>query len=187
MTGALTDDEVDGLRELLAERAIRRTVFEYARGIDRLDLELVRGCYWPDAVDFHGAFRGTRDEFIDWVGPLLQRQTLTMHNLANIMIDGLDLDAGVAGAETYGVAYHAGGEPGDVRWNYAAGFRYLDRFERREGQWRIADRQTAIEWVSPWDADAKRVAKFGPRITRRDEDDPVYRLPARSSDPTAGP
>jgi hypothetical protein len=160
----------DGLAELLAERDIRAVVLRYARGIDRLDLELVRSCYWPEATDVHGPFTGTRDEFVDWVGPLLQRQTMTMHHLANVLID---LSGDVAAVETYGVAYHAGGKAGDLRWNYAAGFRYVDRFERRDGEWRIADRVTVVEWVTPWDKDVERTAVFGDR-SRRDTTDPVY-------------
>jgi hypothetical protein len=170
------------LAELVAERQIRRVIYDYARGIDRYDLELVRACYWPDARDFHGAFDGTRDEFIDWVAPLLQRQTMTMHNLANIIID---LDGDRAGVETYGIAYHSGDPAGDVRWNYAAGFRYVDRFERRDGRWRIADRTTAIEWVTPWDADRERVSRLGRRAARRDREDPVYSVLPGSALPGA--
>jgi len=103
---------------------------------------------------------------------VLQRQTMTMHNLANVMIE---LDGDAAGVETYGVAYHAGEPAGDIRWNFAAGFRYVDRFERRSGEWRIADRLTVIEWVAPWQDDADRRAKFGEPLSRRfDGTDPVY-------------
>ncbi|MCW2526204.1 MAG: hypothetical protein JWM76_1064, partial [Pseudonocardiales bacterium] len=35
------------IQNLLDERDIRRVIYDYARGIDRMDLELVRGCYWP--------------------------------------------------------------------------------------------------------------------------------------------
>ena len=161
------------LEVLLAESAIRRTLLQYARGIDRKDRALVEACYWPEAQDWHGLFRGTRDEFLDWVMPLLDRQTMTMHHLANVMVD-VDDGGDTAGVETYGVAYHAGGTPGDIRWNYAAGFRYIDRFERRGTEWRIADRITVIEWVAPWDADRDRHEVFGRLARRGDGTDPVY-------------
>lgn len=161
----------DQLADLLAEGAIRRVLLTYARGIDRLDLELVRSCYWPEATDLHGTFRGTRDEFISWVGPLLRRHTMTMHHLANVLVD---VHGDAAGVETYGVAYHSGDPAGDVRWNYAAGFRYVDRFARRGGEWRIADRVTVIEWVRPWEADRARLELFGDPLPRRGPEDPVY-------------
>ena len=56
------------------------------------------------------------------------------------------------------MAYHSGPPAGDLRWNYAAGFRYVDRFECRQQVWRIADRVTVVEWVTPWDADLERAA-----------------------------
>jgi len=164
-------DATDSLAGLLDEQAIRRVLLLYCRGIDRFDLELVRGCYWPGATDRHGPFTGTRDEFIDWVGPLLRRHTMTMHHVGNILVE-LTEDRAVA--ETYGVAYHSGEPAGDGRWNYAAGFRYIDRFERRATQWRIADRVTAIEWTRPWDSDRERIKVFGERLPRRDRSDPVY-------------
>jgi ketosteroid isomerase-like protein len=159
--------ELDGL---LSEQAIRRVLHRYARGIDRLDLELVRDCYWPDATDQHGPFTGSRDDYIEWAGSLLRRHTMTMHHLTSVDVDQ---HGDVAGVETYGVAYHCGEPAGDDRWNNAAGFRYLDRFERREGQWRIARRLTVVEWVTPWQRDAELSSRFGDR-SRRDRTDPVY-------------
>ncbi|ETB35566.1 hypothetical protein N602_26640 [Mycobacterium avium subsp. hominissuis 10-5606] len=165
----------DELEELLDERAIRRVLYSYCRAIDRLDIELLRDCYWPEATDRHGPFTGTRDEYVAWVTALLRRHTMTMHQLGNILID---LDGDTAHAETYAVAYHSGEPPGDIRWNYVAGFRYVDTFGRRDGQWRIMNRLTAIEWTQAWDADRERLALFGEHLPRRDGTDPVYRRPA---------
>jgi hypothetical protein len=158
------------LQELIDERDIRRVLLTYARGIDRMDVDLVRSVYWPEATDSHGVFKGTREEFLEWVFPLLEKQTMTMHHLANILID---LEGDSAGVETYGVAYHSGKPEGDLRFNYAAGFRYVDRFERRDGEWRIADRITVIEWVTPWQAHLQRAKVFG-ALAHRDRTDPVY-------------
>jgi hypothetical protein len=161
----------DDLAVLLDERAIHRVLLQYCRGVDRMDLQLVSDCYWPEATDQHGRFVGSRDEFIAWVEPLLRRQSMTMHHLGNVLID-VQGDAAVA--ETYGVAYHSGAPAGDLRWNYVAGFRYIDRLERRDGQWRIADRVTAIEWTKAWDADRERIGAFGEQLPRRDRTDPIY-------------
>lgn len=130
----------------LADRqAIHDVVLTYCRGIDRLDRGLVRSCFHDDAVDTHGSFEGSIDEFIDWAFGLLERYDATMHLVANHLatIDGL-----VAVAETYGVAYHRSSDP-DPRRNLTVGFRYLDRFERRHnGPWRIARRIATTEWVT---------------------------------------
>jgi hypothetical protein len=160
------------LDQLLAEQAIRRVLATYVRGVDRIDIELVRDCYWPDATDTHGPFTGVRDEFCVWVESLLKRHTMTMHCLTTSLID-VDVDGDRASAETYGVAYHCGEPADDHRWNNVAGFRYLDRFERRDGDWRIAARVTVVEWVTPWERDAELSGKFGD-LSRRDRTDPSY-------------
>jgi hypothetical protein len=126
--------------------AIHDVVVRYCRGIDRRDRELVRDCYWPDATDDHaGAFAGSRDEFVEWVFHVLERFTMTMHVVANHLVE---VDGDGADAETYGIAYHRGEPFDDPRRNYTTGFRYLDRFERRDGEWRIAARRVALEWTS---------------------------------------
>jgi ketosteroid isomerase-like protein len=130
---------------LMAERAITRVVCSYSRGIDRRDLEAVRDCYWPDATDDHGSYRGGIDGFITFVDGALARFERTNHFLGNIMID-VDLDTGRARAETYCVAYHRYCDPDGRPTDMTAGLRYVDRFDRRQGSWRIARRVCAFDW-----------------------------------------
>ena len=108
------------------EREIRDVVMRYCRGIDRMDRQLVRSCYHADATDDHGSFSGGVDEFLAWVWPLLERYTLTMHFVGNLLIEVGD---DVAAAETYGIAFHRS-EDARPQLNLMTGFRYLDRFER---------------------------------------------------------
>ncbi|MFM8863148.1 MAG: nuclear transport factor 2 family protein, partial [Acidimicrobiia bacterium] len=59
---------------IVADRlAIADLMALYCRGIDRLDRDLVRSCFHPDATDTHGSFHGTIDEFLDWAFGLLGR------------------------------------------------------------------------------------------------------------------
>jgi hypothetical protein len=133
------------LNLLMAERAIQRVLTSYSRGVDRFDFETVRSCYWPDGTDDHGSFVGGVDEFISFVQKSLNRFERTAHFLGNMQID-VDLGRGVARSETYAIAFHrysdAEGNPTDMR----AGLRYVDRFERRDGQWRIRKRVCAYDW-----------------------------------------
>ena len=75
------------MQELLDEREIRDVILRYCRGIDRMEVELVRSCYHPDATDEHGSFSGGVDEFLAWVWPLLQRYTMTMHFVGNLLVE----------------------------------------------------------------------------------------------------
>jgi hypothetical protein len=158
---------------LLDRQAIADVVLRYCRGIDRLDLELVRGCYHPDATDEHGTFTGTRDEYVDWVVGILGRFTGTMHVVANQLIE---VDGDRAQSETYGVAYHWGEPLDDERRNFTTGFRYVDRFERRDGEWRIARRVAVREWTHVVPAAQQLVIapERDGRRGRRDRDDAIY-------------
>ena len=151
--------------------AIRATVLRYCRGIDRMDVALVRACYHPDATDSHGSFEGGVEEFLTWVWRLLERYTMTMHYVANQLVE--PFGDGQARCESYGVAVHrtAGGPE---RGNLTTGFRFIDDFERRDGEWRILRRVATTEWARvdreddwwPWPTSFVTGA--------RDRSDPVY-------------
>jgi hypothetical protein len=161
------------VQALLDQQAIREVVLRYCRGIDRLDLELVRSCYHPDATDEHGTFTGTPDEFVAWVGDVIARFTGTMHVVANQLVE---VDGAAARSETYGIAYHWGDPRDDHRRNFTTGFRYVDRFERRDGDWRIASRVAVREWTQKVTPDQQWIlppARDG-RRGRRDRTDAAY-------------
>ena len=161
------------VQALLDQRAIRDVVLRYCRGIDRLDLELVRDCYHPDATDDHGGFVGTRDEYVEWVGGVLMRYTGTMHVVANQLVE---LAGDHARSETYGVAYHHGDPPTDPRCNFTTGFRYVDRFERRDGAWRIEARVAVREWTHTVTAEQQVIVapERDGRRGQRNRTDAVY-------------
>lgn len=128
---------------LTANEHIRDRLARIARGEDRRDGELIRRSFWPDArVDF-GIFTGTLDEYLDWVVPGSAAVVLTAHVLGQTLVE---LDGSAAAAETHVSAYHrvdAGTEHRDL----LLGGRYLDRFEQRDGDWRIAERTMLYDWT----------------------------------------
>jgi hypothetical protein len=129
---------------LLDENEIRKTVYRYCRGVDRRDFELVRSCYHPDAVDHHGILTGVRDSFIEYIRSSLEAYESTLHFLGNVLIE---VDGDSAGVESYAVAHHRLAARGSrPTRDYVVGMRYVDRFERREFGWRIAERWCAFDW-----------------------------------------
>lgn len=168
-----TDVDAARLRRMLDDHEIHEILGRYVRGIDRMDRDLIRSCYHDDGTDQHGAFEGTADEFVDWVLDDLPRYSLTMHHLGQALID--HVAPGVAVVETYALAFHRA--PEDQRENWITGFRYVDRFERRESVgWRIAERTVVGEWVRlDRLADQRRFPAEVP-TGRRDRDDPIYQF-----------
>jgi hypothetical protein len=173
-----TADEID---VLLAEREIRAVLARYCRGIDRVDLDLVRSCYHADATDDHGRYQGDVDGFIVWVGPVLARWQRTMHFLGTC---GIDVRGDAAAVETYAVAHHRGVNPQGVLADHIIGLRYLDRFERRtsgaephaEPRWLIADRTCALEWRRDDPVFGSGEFPAGYTLGARGPEDLVYRL-----------
>ena len=129
--------------ELADREAIRDCLMRYSRGIDRRDPELLRTVYWPDASDEHLDFVGTGDAFIDYVIPLLSTMDQTMHLLGNVLID---IEGDDARVETYFQAFHRLRLDGEQRRDFEAAGRYVDRFARRNDEWRIAHRVVIIDW-----------------------------------------
>lgn len=122
--------------ELSDIQSIRDVAHRYCRGVDRLDADEMRSAYWPDAVDDHGVFVGNAMEFVDRVIASHDRWRATMHCILNHHIE-LDGDGIGARGEIYNVTYlfHAEGNAMDTWWG-----RYLDRYEQRNGEWRVAHR-----------------------------------------------
>lgn len=154
--------------------AIREALARYCRGVDRLDAELLRSAYHPDAVDDHGPFKGERDEFVAWVIPFLRREYVaTAHHLSTQFIA---LSDGWADVETYAIVeQHKRVAGRSVALIVSC--RYVDRFERRHGQWRIAHRVVVTdlartETVKPWEGSSPASSlTWG----SRGPTDPVYR------------
>lgn len=123
----------------LIEQVLRR----YCRGVDRGDAGLIRSVYHDDATDDHGSFKGRGIDFADRVvAAMNQRVAATMHNLHQTNIR---FDADVAWVETYFTAHHRVVE-GDATRLETFGGRYVDRFERRSDEWKIARRVVVYDW-----------------------------------------
>jgi len=137
----------------------------------------VQSCYHPDATDEHGSFSGGVDAYIDWAFGLLRRYDTTMHLLGPTLVE---LAGDVALAETYGIAHHRAAPAldgtFDAKRNLVTGFRYVDRFERRDGAWRIATRIATTEWSRIDDPAGWWSVPVHLRRGSRDEKDPVYWL-----------
>jgi hypothetical protein len=126
---------------LLSRAVIEDLIARYSRGADRCDGDLLRSLFWPDAR--HSLFDGSIDGFADFAIKTLSSMERTMHLIANCVLEFDDADH--ARSETYVVAWHdIKGGIGDS--HLIGGGRYLDRFERRSGEWRFSERTYVGDW-----------------------------------------
>lgn len=126
------------LREMIDRQDIWQVLQRYGRGLDRMDREMARSCYFDDAIDDHGSFVGNIEDFLDYA----DRATLsfiTCHH--GVMNHYCELDGDDAHTETYYLFTGVNEKPPHL---FSMG-RYIDHFQRRDGEWRIANRVTIIE------------------------------------------
>lgn len=183
------DAMTETVRILRDRQEIYDCIMRYARGVDRLDRELLLSVYHPDAVDDHGMFVGGPEQFADWaLGMHASMHVSQQHCILN---HTCDLDGDVAHTETYYmfIGMNREGPP-----FAASGGRYVDRFERRDGRWAIAARVCVRDWA-PLDrtpdmgdpesltavaaslSDTARAVLAAATVSRRDREDVSYARP----------
>jgi ketosteroid isomerase-like protein len=124
------------LQALLDKQEIQELSATYMRGLDRLDRNLVRSVYHDDATDDRGFFAGGPDAFADFAMSALKDHLSNHHLIGQCLIN---IDGDVAFGEIYFHAFHRVLVEGREMDFIVIG-RYIDRYERRRGQWKIAHR-----------------------------------------------
>jgi hypothetical protein len=132
------------LNELADREAIRDCLARFSRAIDRVDFGRSQDLYWSGGTDDHGGFfLGPFEDYFTLAEEVLGKLDVTQHILGNCLIE---IRGSTASTETYVVAYHGLTENGRTL-NYVGGARYLDKFEKRQDEWRIINRVLVIDWM----------------------------------------
>lgn len=134
------------LTELLDRAEIHDVLMRYCRGVDRADMTIVREVFHDDArIDFpDDVYVGTPDGFCAFLAKDLSLMVRSKHAVGSTTID---IDGDTARVEAYltgdieSTEYH--------RWH--GGFttvwgRYVDRFEKRAGVWKISHHTLVLDW-----------------------------------------
>lgn len=135
------------LRLVEDRQAIHDVIVRYCRGVDRSDPDLVLAAFHDDAIDNHF---GVVLPFREAIGTLktarsggggTPSKTTSMHNICNVLIE---VDGDIARCESYVIVIvRIPQDEGAIDWMHAG--RYVDRFERRNGEWRIAHRTVVYD------------------------------------------
>lgn len=139
-------------------------IHRYCHAVDRRRWELMETVFHEDATYKFFSIEGTWRDFLAQAQALIDPIGPTHHQVSNIMVR---FDGDTAHSETYLRAFHsvpadyppwtlfsiAGG--GDI----LIGGRYIDRFERRDGVWRIAHRTGLLDWRQDTKADDGRLSQ----------------------------
>jgi hypothetical protein len=171
------ETEINNIKSTLQHLKDRQDILDClvreARGRDRHDAALTTSCYWEDGHDEHGPAITPGPEY----GAKANAGhsaffSANQHTLGN---HTCEIDGDVANCETYVVG---GLLSLDQKTCKIALGRYVDRLERRNGEWRIKLRRTTVDMVAEGDASwlhSPAVAGFLKGV--RSADDPSYRRP----------
>lgn len=169
------DSKQARLDRLLERQDILDCLIRFSRGMDRFDRDVFLSAFHTDATIAAGNFVGGPHDLYEWASKLHEQGQIATHH--NMMNHTCEIDGDVAHTETYYL--FVGRNRDDTNW--IAGGRYIDRLERRNGQWKIALRTNAIEWSGlvptmpiPF-SDVPDIYVNG--APSRSKDDPSYRRP----------
>jgi SnoaL-like domain len=170
-------DELDELRAAVRHLKDRQDILDCiqreSRARDRQDVAQIESCWWPDGVDEHGPV-------ITRVPDYAARANMghgmffhmTSHNITNHICE---IDGDVAHCESYvvGGLFWKEGDKTTIAFG-----RYLDRLERRGGEWRMHTRKCTIEMSADCDGSWVHSDKVkGFLKARWDGNDPSYERP----------
>ncbi len=173
----ITRQGVEDVAELIARQQISDVMLRYARGVDRQDWQSVRACFHDDAIDQHGDFSGTVDQLISSVAERHASIPFSMHLLGNCLIEFSDREHAIV--ETYFVAIQrhqaaaAEAAPGSADLEVFG--RYCDRFERRNGVWKITARFVAYDSTRRQPS-THHLLELAGIFKPRDTSDPIFRI-----------
>lgn len=131
------------LRDLLDRQRIADLIATYMRGLDRLMPDLVRSVFHDDATTDYGSYRGAADGFVDFAMGFLKAQLANHHMIGQSLIT---LEGAIAFGEVYFQAHHRIRDGEQEKDFFVAG-RYVDRYEKRDGVWKIAHRTEVVDWT----------------------------------------
>lgn len=146
--------------ERMVDRAmIQDVIYRWCRAVDRLDRQGMLDVFYPGAHDSHGPYIGPVEGLVDWILERHKPIPFSSHFIGNMLIEFASPT--VALVESYvrtiqqypaaaknELAQLTGGPSGapDSAIDMFTSSRYLDRMEKRDGEWRIAHRTLIQDW-----------------------------------------
>ena len=157
----------------LDKQEIYELACKYMRGLDRWDKELLGSVFHDDAYCEYGFHNSDAATFVDFCMEALGDHISNHHMIGQILIE---VDGDEAFGEVYFNAYHKmKKEDGSFEEVVIAG-RYIDRYEKREGIWKIAYRSEAVDFTRTQDCNEPYYDTPGGQacIRGKRQDDNVY-------------
>ncbi len=166
-----TDQSADELDRALSKVAIHELCMSYCRAVDRGDKELMASLFADGATVMAGVFNGDAAEFSNFICDFVQENSsYVFHSVAN---EWVEINGDEAVGEHYVIAMMCS-DDNDIM----TGGRYIDRYVRRDGVWKILERTFVMDWnrTDPTTMQLDGMYEGLEQRGRWGKDDPVYAL-----------
>lgn len=138
---SITPEAADAI---ISRQQIADLTMAYCRGVDRADEELLHSIFHDDSVVVTGIVNGSGHDFASKICNFVQDHfEQCFHSIAN---QWFEVTGDTAVGESYILAVTTSKEDSEGKSERLSGGRYIDRFERRDGVWKIAERSYVEDW-----------------------------------------
>ena len=169
---------------LMDRLAIADVIAKHARGHDRHDVELLTNAYHKDGVDEHGHAINPGPKYAQWANAIhAAGSALHTHNITTHLCE---IDGDSAHCETYVLVALLNNDEKSAR---VISGRYIDRLEKRNGEWKIALRRSTVDVLISGDASILKAPIFSQQgYTKglRDKRDVSYQRPLNLEETPSG-
>jgi len=160
------------IQQVWDRQEIEQLMYRHARSLDRMDAELMKSTYWPEAIEEHQDpiypdlfhWNDNAWKFVPDAMKGFQNLKVTQHRISNVLIE---LDGDKATAETYVWAYHVHTDEDGVDQEGILGGRHFFDLEKRGDEWRIMRRVTVFDWNQNQKASAVWSDDFNPKYHQK--------------------
>ena len=153
------DGRIDKHR--LADRfEIQDVIYRWCRALDRRDWNAIRPLFHSDAIDDHGFYSGNIDGLVECLIKRHATMVQCQHGVANMLIEFAGPEQALVESYVYASQRHLVEGPAiesgkdHLAFDFLGFGRYVDRFERRNGHWKILNRIVVFEAGIKYNADA---------------------------------
>lgn len=137
----------DMVFEIDARQQIHDAIMRYCRGMDHCEPGLALSAYHPGARDEHGFYNGPAEDLVRAGIAASTNFEVIRHLICNEYVEFDPADRTVAHSETVTVGCILTKDPDGEGYRLAvSSCRFLDRFELRDGAWKIAVRKLVLDW-----------------------------------------
>lgn len=145
------ETEIEQLRSRVQHLEDRAAILDciaaHARGCDRHDVSLLTSIYHDDGIDEHGKMKIPGPEYAAWANGV--HGATSQAHMHHITTHTCAIDGDEAHAESYVLVTLLANDGKSA--TIMCG-RYIDRLERRDGEWKLAVRRATVELAFTADA-----------------------------------